>query len=141
MFGRLHIAVDRSNRTKSFRALGQAQQKLQDGTSILIFPEGTIPDKEKVDLLRFKDGAFRMAIEAGVPIVPMTILNGPKALLDNGRWLLRPTQVPVIFHEPIPTAGMTLEDVPALRQRVFDLIEQSLRDHGALLEQRVAVPG
>lgn len=133
MFGRLHIAVDRGSRSKSYKALVRAREKLESGTSVLIYPEGTIPDKTKVDMLRFKDGAFKLAIESQIPLAPMTVVGAHRALLDNGKWLLRPARIKVIFHDPIETKGMTLEDIPTLRKRVFDQNMETLREYNGLI--------
>lgn len=141
MFKRLHIPVPRESAKGSYRSIEQSIEKLKSGRSILIFPEGTIPDKRKVDLLRFKDGAFRMAIESGIPIVPMTLVGAEKALLDDGKWLIRPTRVKVIFHDPIETAGMEMSEAGELKNRVFKLLMQTMKENGAMVEQRYRAVG
>ena len=132
MFKRLHIGIDRANRSSSYRSLLRANDKLEEGTSVLIFPEGTIPDKTMVTLLRFKDGGFRLAIENQVPLVPMTVIGADRALLDNGKWLVRPGQVKVIYHDPIETTGMGPDDIKDLKNRVFELTYKTLAEHGQL---------
>ncbi len=134
MFKRLHIPVNRASRTDSYKSFVRSKEKLEEGTSVLVFPEGTFPDKTKVTLMRFKDGAFRMAIENKVPIVPMTVLNADRALLDDGKWLIRPGKVTVIFHEPIDTSEMTLDDAPALKNRIRDWIYNTLVENGCKRE-------
>jgi 1-acyl-sn-glycerol-3-phosphate acyltransferase len=67
-----------------------------------------------------------MAIEAKVPIVPVSIIGADHALLDNGRWLLRPTFVKVIFHDPIETAHLEVTDAAALKEQVFEIIYETL---------------
>ncbi|MCB9231863.1 MAG: 1-acyl-sn-glycerol-3-phosphate acyltransferase [Bacteroidia bacterium] len=129
MFNRLHVAVQRESKIGSYRSFIKAQQKLQEGLSVLIFPEGTIPDKKKVTLGRFKDGAFRLAVENQVPLVPVSIIGTDRALPDDGKLLLHPGKVKVIFHDPIETRGLTLDDVPELKQKVFDLIHVTIA-HG-----------
>jgi 1-acyl-sn-glycerol-3-phosphate acyltransferase len=141
MFKRLHIPVPRESAKGSYRSIAQAIEKLKSGRSVLIFPEGTIPDKRKVDLLRFKDGAFRMAIESGFPIVPMTIVGADRALLDDGKWLIRPTKVKVIFHDPIETVGMEMSQAGELKDRVFKLLMNTLKENGVLVEQRLKAAG
>ncbi len=134
MFKRLHIPVMRSSLTGSYKSFLQAKEKLSEGTSVLLFPEGALPDKTKVTLIRFKDGAFRMAVENKVPIVPMTILNADRALLDDGKWLIRPSRVTVIFHDPIDTSEMTLEDVPELKKRIREWMYNTLVENGCKRE-------
>lgn len=136
MFKRLHIPVDRGSRSDSYRSFTDAKAKLEEGTSVLIYPEGTIPDKTRVDLLRFKEGAFRLAIETGTPLVPMTVIGGAQALPDNGKYIIHPTWVKVIYHDPIETKGMDISEAGALKQRVFELMKRTLAEHGALLEQQ-----
>ena len=134
MFKRLHIPVNRGSVTESFKSFLHAKQKLKDGTSVLVFPEGTIPDKTKVTLLKFKDGAFRMAIENKVPVVPVTIIGAERALPDNGKFLLHPSRVRVIFHDPIETAEMTVADAGALNQRVYATMYATLVANGGKKE-------
>lgn len=136
MFKRLHIPVDRGSRSQSYQSFTSAKEVLLKGTSVLIFPEGTIPDKKAVDLLRFKEGAFRLAIETGVPLVPMTVLGAARALPDDGKYLIHPTRVRVIYHDPIETKGMDVSEAGVLRQRVYDLMLRTLEEHGELLEQK-----
>ncbi len=126
MFKRLHIPVNRGSVTASYKSFLHAKEVLKSGTSVLLFPEGTIPDKTKVTLLRFKDGAFRMAIESKTPIVPVSIINADRALADNGKWLLRPTRVKVIFHDPIETAHLEMSDAAALKEQVYETIHVAL---------------
>jgi 1-acyl-sn-glycerol-3-phosphate acyltransferase len=130
MFKRLHIPVNRGSVTDSFKSFKHARQKLDDGRSVLIFPEATIPDKTQVTLKRFKDGAFRLAIEAGVPLVPVTILGADIALPDNGKYLIRPYRVKVIIHEPISTDGLQLSEAAVLRDQTYGLIFDTLMQHG-----------
>lgn len=134
MFKRLHIPVNRGSVTESFKSFLYAKQKLKDGTSVLVFPEGTIPDKTKVTLLKFKDGAFRMAIENKVPIVPVTIIGADRALPDNGKFLLHPHRVRVIIHAPIETAGMVVAQAGALNQQVYATIHETLVANGGKRE-------
>lgn len=130
MFKRLHIPVNRGSVTESFKSFLHAKKKLADGTSILVFPEGTIPDKARVTLLRFKDGAFRMAIENKVPIVPVTIIGADRALPDNGKFLIHPTRVRVIFHPPIETEDMVVQQAAALKETVYGTIYNTLLANG-----------
>lgn len=134
MFKRLHIPVNRGSVTASYKSFLHAKEVLKSGTSILLFPEGTIPDKSKVTLLRFKDGAFRMAIESKIPIVPVSIIGADHALADNGKWILRPTRVKVIFHEPIETAHLEMSDVAALKDQVYETIHFALTGKKSVLE-------
>lgn len=130
MFKRLHIPVNRGSVTESFKSFLHAKKKLSEGRSILVFPEGTIPDKTKVTLLRFKDGAFRMAIENKVAIVPVTIIGADRAMPDNGKFLIHPTKVRVIFHAPIETDEMVVQQAAALKEQVYGTIYNTLLENG-----------
>jgi 1-acyl-sn-glycerol-3-phosphate acyltransferase len=130
MFKRLHIPVNRGSVTDAFKSFKYARKKLEQNTSILIFPEATIPNKQEVTLKKFKEGAFRMAIETGTQLVPVTILGADIALPDNGKFLIRPYRIGVIFHAPIDTQGMEVSEAGKLRDQVYDLMFQTLIAHG-----------
>lgn len=127
MFRKVHIPVNRGNRIEAAKSLLIAKEKLSRGLSVVIYPEGTIPDKKTVTLGPFKDGAFRLAVETGVPLLPMTIRGSDKLLPDEKIFLLRPfVQVKVKFDKPIQTKGLSLEDVPRLKMEVYDRIYSNL---------------
>jgi 1-acyl-sn-glycerol-3-phosphate acyltransferase len=85
----------------------------------MIFPEGT--RSKTTELLPFKDGAFRLAIEAGVPILPLALSGTGTALPKHG-WRFGRSAAEVRVLDPIETTGLSLDDVPALKQQVRDLI-------------------
>lgn len=131
-FKGMNIAVNRSNRTEAARSLLRAAKEIDGGACIALFPEGTIPfsaPRMKV----FKDGAFRLAIEKQVPIVPVTFLNNWRLFGDPERFLSRghPGVARAVVHAPIVTKGMGLDDVIPLRKQVHDIIEGPLREHEA----------
>lgn len=127
-FKGMHIAVDRSSRTGSARALIKAGHALDRGVSVCIFPEGTIPLSAPC-MKSFKDGAFRLAIDKQVPIVPITFLDNWRLFGDPEKLLSRsrPGIARAVVHPPIPTENMVPEDVNTLRRRVFDAIEAPLK--------------
>ena len=124
----MHIAVDRSSRTGSARALIKAGNALDQGISVCIFPEGTIP-KTAPCMKGFKDGAFRLAIEKQVPIVPLTFVDNwhlfgdPEKLMSRGH----PGFARTVVHPAIVTKGLVPADVDTLRRRVFEVIEAPLK--------------
>lgn len=129
-FRTIDIAVDRKNIRHSAWAFHQAkQQLLQEHKSIVIFPEGTIPTTVP-KMGRFKEGAFRLAIETQKPVLPVTIIGNWIALPDNGKFRFRPAKIIQFVHEPIPTVGLTLDDVDELKQKVYRIIEQKLAAYG-----------
>jgi 1-acyl-sn-glycerol-3-phosphate acyltransferase len=74
-FKGLNIPVDRKDRTKAARSFNDAKKAVQEGWSIMIFPEGTIPDDQNPKMLPFKNGAFKLAKALNIPIVPITFVN------------------------------------------------------------------
>ena len=96
----------------------------------MIFPEGT--RSKTAELLPFKDGAFRLAIETGVPILPLALSGTGTALPKHG-WRFGRSAAEVRVLEPVETAGLTLGDVPALKARVR---EQIIRARDALASAR-----
>lgn len=118
------IFIDRSNREQAIRGLDRAAARLRRGTSVAIFAEGTrSPDGS---LLPFKRGGFVMAIQAGVPVVPVTITGG-HAVMPKGRLGIRPGTLTVHFGAPVATTGHTYETREALIAEVRAAIEERLR--------------
>lgn len=131
IFGRTYITVDRDNAISRGRAMVQARRTLDAGRSIIIFPEGSISKTPGEQLAPFKDGAFQLAVAAGVPIVPVTMPLNHRFMPDVDGLRVRHSPLAIIVHEPVPTAGLTTADVPALRQRIEDTIASALRPEAA----------
>lgn len=111
---------------ESVRATMDAcRDSLRSGISIMMFPEGT--RSKTGELLPFKDGAFRLAIEAGVPVLPVAI-EGTKSCLAKGSKSLGKADAAARVLSPISTAGMTMDDVAVLRERARDAIQAALVD-------------
>ncbi len=116
MFKYIGITVDRSSNMSRIRSLKEIREKLKRQMHILIFPEGLMNTTENT-LLRFYDGAFRLAIETQSPIVPTAILNS-RQILPRKNPVLRAGTIIIQFAQPIHTQGMTLSDVDNLKQQV-----------------------
>ncbi len=129
MFSRLHIVVPRHSTTGAYRSFLQAKDKLQEGVSVLVYPEATILDKPPGTLGPFKGGAFRLAIDQQVPIVPVTIVGSERVLPHDGKLLLRPGRIKIVFNAPIETVGLTVKDTSALKQKVRDIMLGNLATH------------
>ena len=114
------IEVDRSNPEASARSIDRAVSEIQAGRSVILFPEGT--RSRKPEILPFKKGAFVLAIKAQAPVVPFTLIGAGQALPAD-TLLLYGGRVELIFHEPVETAGMTLED----RDRLLAEIQKTVR--------------
>jgi 1-acyl-sn-glycerol-3-phosphate acyltransferase len=127
-FREMNILVDRSSTMSAHRAFMRAAMEIKQGHSVFLYPEGTISSAGK--LRGFKNGAFKLAIEQQVPIVPITFLNNWK-LLQNGGFFKaygRPGISRIIIHEPIPTIGMTEDDLVSLRSKVHAIISGDLAE-------------
>jgi len=124
VFRKTSIYVDRSSEKSRKEVYVRAQKKLDQGLSICIFPEGLVPE-ESVTLAPFKNGAFRLAIEHQIPIVPMTFYDVKKRFSWTffSGW---PGKLRVRIHKFIPTNGLTIDDMEALKEKAYDLIHDEL---------------
>ena len=113
------IPVKRGVGPSAIEAMARGRKALENRVSVMIFPEGT--RSRTSELLPFKDGAFRLAIEAGVPILPLAV-SGTRTALPKHDWRFGRSVAEVHVLEPVETAGFTLADVPALKARVRDMI-------------------
>jgi len=129
MFRKLHIQVDRASRLKSHQTYQLALKELRKGRSLVVFPEGGIYTKNPPEMTPFKDGAFRMAIERQVPLVPITLPYNWKVLPDDGSLLFSRHPVLAVVHPPIPTTGLQLKDLEALKKETYQTIENELKRH------------
>ena len=129
-FKTMDIAVKRNNKMTAARVLEHAKEGIDKGWSISIFPEGGISTKVPV-LQRFKDGAFKLAIEKQIPIVPISFNNNWILFSDPSEVLgmAHPGIAKVVVHEAIETKGMTEKDLVSLRQQVFDVIEKPIKNY------------
>lgn len=130
-YKRTCILVDRSSPKSRKEVFDRAQKRLNSGLSICIFPEGGVP-KADVFLDKFKNGAFRLAIEHQIPIVPLTFADNkkrfPYGFFDGGT----PGKMRVTIHKPIPTQGKTLkEDRDTVKEQTRDVILQQLEKYAA----------
>lgn len=128
MYRKLHITVDRAKLMSRYTTLLQSREALDIGKSLVIFPEGGIISKNLPDMASFKDGAFRLAIEKQIPIVPVTIPYN-WIILPDLDFILLWHPLKVIFHPPVETSGMTLDELDQLKKKVFGLMDETLKRH------------
>lgn len=122
-----HILIERDNAKAALRSLKKAAALLRKGISIVVFPEGTrTPDGQVKD---FKGGAFLLALEAKVPIVPVSI-SGTFDMLPRTGWCFRSGRMQLNIQPPIPTLGLSLRDARPLMKRVRAIIMQNLKTDG-----------
>jgi 1-acyl-sn-glycerol-3-phosphate acyltransferase len=129
-FKRVCIMVDRGSSKSRFRVFELAQKRLNQGLSICIFPEGGVPEDESIVLDTFKDGAFRLAIEHQIPIVPITFVDNKKrfsfTFLSGSTGRMR-----VKMHSFIETKGLKLEDKGKVREQVRSVILKQLESYNS----------
>ena len=127
MYRKLHITVDRNSLKSKHSSFVRAKEAIDNGRSLVIFPEGGVFAKHPPQMIPFKNGAFKIAIEKQIPIVPVTILHNWIILPDDGRYLFTLKKAKLIYHDPIKTNGLTLSDVDTLKQKVYQIIDQEIR--------------
>ncbi|MFL9844094.1 lysophospholipid acyltransferase family protein [Flavobacterium rhizosphaerae] len=119
------ILVDRNDPKSRVAVFKQAQARLNQGLSVCIFPEGGVPDDESVLLDEFKDGAFRLAIDHQIPIVPITFADNKKRFsfrfFSGSPGIMR-----VMVHPFIETKGMTQENKKELKDKTREIIHSEL---------------
>ncbi len=120
------VFLDRSNPREGVRTINKAVDEIKEGYSIWICPEGTRGHEEKV--LPFKEGSFKIAEKAGVPVVPVTFTHTDD-ILENHMPKLVPTRITIAVGEPIETAGLSRPELKALHQRVYDDIQRMYDEH------------
>lgn len=112
------VVVDRSNAQSRKQSMEKLREILKGGISILVFAEGT-QNRTKEILQPFKDGAFRIAIDSQLPIIPLVVV-GAGPLMPPGTLTIKPGKIKVIAGDPISVEGFTTDDVQALKQKTFD---------------------
>ncbi|TAF63467.1 MAG: 1-acyl-sn-glycerol-3-phosphate acyltransferase [Cytophagales bacterium] len=126
MYKHLHITVDRSSAKDRHRTYQRYKEALQKGKQLVVFPEGGIWAKNPPNMANFKEGPFKVAIEMQVPIVPVTIPYNWRILYTIALKSFHWHRSVVVFHEPIPTIGLTLQDVNMLKEKTFQMIAEEL---------------
>lgn len=127
-YKRTCILVDRKSTKSRMQVFDRAQRRLNQGLSICIFPEGGVPDDESILLANFKDGAFRLAIEHQIPIVPMTFPDNKKrfsyTFFSGSPGLMRAK-----IHRFIDTTGMEADDkkdIKVLKEKTWEILHKQL---------------
>lgn len=125
-YKRTCILVDRNNQRSRKEVFDRAQARLNKGTSICIFPEGGVPDDESIVLDVFKDGAFRLAIDHQIPVLPLVFLDNKKrfsyTFFSGSPGIMRAR----ILKE-ISTKGLTQENKKELKEKTWDIIFKNLK--------------
>lgn len=124
------VRVDRSNAENRAKSVRNMKSILKKGISIVVFPEGTF-NLTPNPLKDFYDGAFRVAIDAQMPIKPFLLLDAYDRMHYKSILSLTPGKSRAVFLEQIPVEGLTQNDLPALKQKVYDLMDRKLREYKA----------
>jgi 1-acyl-sn-glycerol-3-phosphate acyltransferase len=122
------VPVDRSNSPSAVESARQATEKLRQGKSYVVYPEGTRSRDGR--LLPFKKGAFMMAVDAGVSIVPVSV-SGATAIMPKGEIKIFPSTVRVTIHEPMSTTGYSKVNIAELIDKVRAKILSGLSEEEA----------
>jgi len=126
-FRTIDIPLNRESKMSAFRAFKKADEILKQGKNLVIFPEGMISETFPPVLQPFKNGPFKLAIENGVPILPVTILNNWDLMWDDGkRYGSTPGFCDICVHSPIETKGLSASDAEVLKEQVFNKIHDTL---------------
>ena len=128
IYGRLikavgQVPVSRTDKEITKKGYEKAKEMLSKGHSFVVFPEGH--RTRDGSLGKFYPGAFRLAIETEVPIVPV-VQRGARKIARKGDWRIRPGVVEVIFSDPIPTKGLKLDDIDRLKEEVRQIMAEIL---------------
>jgi 1-acyl-sn-glycerol-3-phosphate acyltransferase len=118
-----HIYIDRSDKKTALKSLNDAKKIIKNGTSVIFFPEGTRSRTGQMG--EFKKGAFVMALDLGIPILPITI-TGTEKILPPGTINLMPGRVVMKIHPPISVEGYTIGNVGDLMASVRAVIQEGL---------------
>jgi 1-acyl-sn-glycerol-3-phosphate acyltransferase len=118
-----HIYIDRSNHEAAIRSINEARERITGGTSVIFFPEGTRSEDGR--LKQFKKGAFRFAMDTGLPILPVTV-DGACDVLPARRFDLRPGRARLVIHKPITMDDPAATDLPVLSNRIKEIIGSAL---------------
>lgn len=124
------VRVDRSNADNRAKSVRNMRSILKKGISIVVFPEGTF-NMTPNPLKDFYDGAFRVAIEAQMPIKPFLFLDSYDRMNYKSIFSLTPGKNRAVFLEDVSVEGLTQQDLPALKQKVYDLMDRKLREYKA----------
>ncbi len=138
-FKNLHIAVDRSRVKSRAETMRRAGLALDQGSSMVLFPEGGIYTQDPPNLVPFKNGAFRLALEKQIPIIPVTLSYNHVILADQKELILKRIPAKMVLHQALNPSEFETEEV--LKQRCFEVIqEQLLQDNPTQNPKEISNP-
>lgn len=122
-----HIPIDRSSTVNAIASMQRAATYLRHGICAFVFPEGT--RSRDGSLHKFKKGGFKLAIQAGAPIIPITII-GSRQILPPGEFIFRPGKMEMYVDEPLQTAGLSDADIEKLMESVYERMAEHFKAEG-----------
>ena len=120
-----YISIDRSNRKSAFKSLKRAARIIREGVSVIIFPEGTRNLENNIAL--FKKGGFVLAVDSGVPIVPV-IIHGTREIMPKKKLFIQTRDVILEIKKPIETKDYTRKTKEDLMEKVRQIISDSFEE-------------
>lgn len=124
---KLYLSVKRQDRADRNKSIEVMRKTLEEGISVFLCPEGTRNRHEDPPLLEFREGAFRLAVATQTPIAGLVVLNTGRKLNPLQPIALAPGMLHAVWLRPIETKGMTMEDVPKLKERVMNEMIAEIR--------------
>lgn len=128
----MSVVVDRKSKESRAQSMLKLKETLNSGIHIFIYPEGT-RNRTSAPLKEFYDGAFKIAVEAQKPILPAITVNA-RHVWPMGRWYVKPGLIKGIYLPAIDTKGLTDNDIPALKQKVFEIMEACIKEHDLMFK-------
>lgn len=127
MYSKLHVLVDRANFKDRYASFQRARLELHRGFSMAFFPEGGIYTKNPPQMVRFKEGCFRLAVDEQIPVVPVTIHRNHILLPDGKPLMMHRGLVSLKVHKPINPEGTDDEAVKKLKETVWQVIDEEIK--------------
>ena len=124
IFKNLHIMVDRDSKESRKQTYIDSFNSIDQGYSIGIFPEGGIKTEKAPTMAPFKNGAFAMALEKQVPILPVSLLGAYKIM--KGSFFINWSPCEIVCHKPIYTDGYSSKDVDAFKEKCYNILQSEL---------------
>lgn len=126
IYKQIVLMVDRSSQHSRARSMRLMSRALRRECSVAVFPEGTF-NEDGTPLKAFYDGAFRLAINARTPILPVLLPDSEDRWHYSAWWKMSPGRTRIVYLPPVPVDGLTAADIPALKEKVHQLMEAELR--------------
>ncbi len=129
LYRQIVILVNRSSEHSRAKSMKLMWRVLKNESDILIFPEGTFNETGK-PLREFYNGAFRLALVTQTPILPIIFPDTVHRWHYSGWWKMWPGRNRAIYLDPVPVAGMTIDDLPLLKQQIYEMMEAAMLKYG-----------